>query len=92
MERDRHNRSGGLSRSYSYVTGDTAKYSVSSVMVYLKGKSSLSIYERWGNAKFRYRNWEFCVEGTMSIPQGRILKKSRSIYGINLRETRSKVN
>ena len=35
------------------------KFSVSSIMGYLKGKSSLSIYERWGNAKFRYRNREF---------------------------------
>ena len=39
------------------------KYSVSSVMGYLKGKSSLSIYERWGNAKFRYRNREFWCRG-----------------------------
>ena len=31
------------------------KYSVSSIMGYIKGKSSLLIYEKWGNAKFRYR-------------------------------------
>lgn len=29
---------------------------VSSVIGFLKGKSSLMIYDRWGNAKFRYRN------------------------------------
>ena len=35
------------------------KYSVSGIMGYLKGKSSLLIYERWGNAKYKYRNREF---------------------------------
>ena len=39
------------------------KFSVSSIMGYLKGKSSLMIYERWGNAKFRYRNREFWCKG-----------------------------
>ena len=39
------------------------KYSVSSIMGYLKGKRSLQIYERWGNAKFRYRNREFWCKG-----------------------------
>ena len=29
------------------------KMSVSSVMGYLKGKSSLMIYERWGNARYK---------------------------------------
>ena len=39
------------------------KFSVSSIMGYLKGKSSLMIYERWGNAKFQYRNREFWCKG-----------------------------
>ena len=39
------------------------KYSVSSVMGYLKGKSSLMIFQKWGNIKFAYRNREFwCKE------------------------------
>lgn len=29
-----------------------SKYSVSSVMGYLKGKSSLMIFQKWGNIKF----------------------------------------
>ena len=33
------------------------KMSVSSVMGYLKGKSSLMIYERWGSARFQYRGY-----------------------------------
>ena len=31
------------------------KLSVSSFMGFLKGKSSIMIYERWGNMKFKYR-------------------------------------
>ena len=31
------------------------KYSVSSFMGFLKGKSSIMIYEKWGNMKYKYR-------------------------------------
>ena len=39
------------------------KMSVSSFMGFLKGKSSLIIYERWGNMKFKYRNRQFWCRG-----------------------------
>ena len=39
------------------------KFAVSSVAGYLKGKSSLIIYEKWGNLKFKYRNREFWCRG-----------------------------
>lgn len=39
------------------------KIAVSSFMGYLKGKSSLMIYERWGNMKYKYRNREFWCKG-----------------------------
>ena len=39
------------------------KMSVSSFMGYLKGKSSLMIYEQCGNMKFKYRNREFWCRG-----------------------------
>ena len=32
------------------------KMSVSSFVGFLKGKSSLMVYERWSNIKFKYRN------------------------------------
>jgi putative transposase len=35
------------------------KMSVSGFMGFLKGKSSLMIYEKFGNMKFKYRNREF---------------------------------
>ena len=39
------------------------KMSVLGFVGYLKGKSSLMIYERWGNLKFKYRNREFWCKG-----------------------------
>ena len=39
------------------------KLSVSGFMGYLKGKSSLMIFQRWGNVKFAYRNREFWCRG-----------------------------
>lgn len=32
-------------------------------MGYLKGKSSIMIYEKWGNMKFKYRNRQFWCRG-----------------------------
>ena len=40
-----------------------SKISVSSFMGYLKGKSSLMIFEKWGNARYAYRNREFWCKG-----------------------------
>ena len=39
------------------------KYSVSGFMGYLKGKSSLMIFQKYGNMKFAYRNREFWCRG-----------------------------
>ena len=39
------------------------KMSVSGFMGFLKGKSSLMIYQKWGNMKFAYRNREFWCKG-----------------------------
>ena len=39
------------------------KMSVSSFMGYLKGKSSLMMYQKYGNLKFAYRNREFWCKG-----------------------------
>ena len=39
------------------------KFSVSSVMGYLKGKSSLMIYDKWGNMRYKYKNREFWCRG-----------------------------
>ena len=39
------------------------KMSVSGFVGYLKGKSSLIIYQRWGNLKYKYRNRELWCRG-----------------------------
>ena len=39
------------------------KMSVSSFMGFLKGKSSIMIYQRWGNMKNKYRNRSFWCRG-----------------------------
>lgn len=39
------------------------KISISSFMGYLKGKSSLMIFQKFGNMKFEYRNREFWCKG-----------------------------
>ena len=51
------------------------KYSVSSFMGYLKGKSSLMIYEKWGNLKFRYGNKNFWCRGYYVDTAGKNSKK-----------------
>ena len=49
--------------------------SVSSFMGYLKGKSSLMIYEQFGDLKFKYRNREFWCRGYYVDTVGKNTKK-----------------
>lgn len=62
------------------------KYSVSGIMGYLKGKSSLLIYERWGNAKYKYRNREFWCRGYYVDTVGKNTKKIAKYIKNQLRE------
>ena len=47
------------------------KMSVSSFMGFLKGKSSLMINEKWGNAKYKYRNRQFWCRGYYADTAGK---------------------
>ena len=51
------------------------KYSVSGIMGYLKGKSSQMIFERWANARFKYRNRSFWCRGYYVDIVGKNTKK-----------------
>ena len=51
------------------------KMSVSGFMGYLKGKSSLMIYEQFGDLRFRYRNREFWCRGYYVDTVGKNRKK-----------------
>ncbi|MDF2984717.1 MAG: transposase IS200-family protein [Eubacterium sp.] len=55
------------------------KYSVSDIMGYLKGKSSLMIFDKYANLKYKYGNNTFGVEGTMLKQSARMRKKLKNI-------------
>ena len=65
------------------------KYSVSQFMGYLKGKSSLMIYEKWGNMKYKYRNREFWCRGYYVDTVGKNTKKIKEYIAHQLEEDRT---
>ena len=62
------------------------KYSVAEVMGYLKGKSSLMIFEKWGNARYAYRNREFWCKGYYVDTVGKDTKKIAAYIQNQLKE------
>jgi putative transposase len=62
------------------------KLSVSSFMGYLKGKSSLMIFEKWGNARYAYRNREFWCKGYYVDTVGKDTKKIAAYIQNQLKE------
>lgn len=62
------------------------KMSDSSSMGYLKGKSSQIIYERWVNARFKYRNREFWCRGYYVDTVGKNTKKIQEYIQNQLKE------
>ena len=62
------------------------KMSVSGVMVYIQGKSILMIYERWGSARFQYRNREFWCRGYYVDTTGKNTQKIKEYIANQLRE------
>ena len=62
------------------------KYSVSSVMGFLKGKSSLMIYSKWANMRYQYRNREFWCRGYYIDTVGKNTKKIKEYISNQLKE------
>ena len=62
------------------------KISVSSFMGFLKGKSSLMIYEKWENLKFKYRNREFWCRGYYVDTAGKNAVKIKEYIKNQLKE------
>ena len=62
------------------------KYFVSGFMGFLKGKSSLIIYQKWGNAKFKYRNREFWCRGYYVDTVGKNTNKIKEYIRNQLKE------
>lgn len=64
------------------------KYSVSGIMGFLKGKSSIMIYSKWGNMKYKYRNREFWCRGYYVDTIGKNTKKIKEYIANQLKEDR----
>ncbi|MGI6579218.1 MAG: IS200/IS605 family transposase [Saccharofermentanales bacterium] len=62
------------------------KYSISSVMGYLKGKSSLIIFDRHANLKYKYGNRHFWCRGYYVSTIGKNEKKIREYIANQLNE------
>ena len=62
------------------------KLSVSSFMGYLKGKSSILIYQKYANMKFKYRNREFWCRGYYVDTVGKNTKKIKEYIANQLEE------
>lgn len=62
------------------------KYSVSEIVGYLKGKSSLIIFDRHANLKYKYGNRTFCCRGYYVDTVGKNTKKIREYINNQLKE------
>ena len=64
------------------------KMSVSGLMGYLKGKSSLMIFQKYGNMKFAYRNREFWCKGYYVDTVGKNTKAIKEYIAEQLKRDR----
>ena len=64
------------------------KKSVSGFMGYLKGKSALLIFQKWGNMKFAYRNREFWCKGYYVDTAGKNTKAIKEYIANQLKQDR----
>ena len=62
------------------------KISVSNFMGFLKGKSRLMIYEKWGSMKYKYRNRQFWCRGYYVDTVGKNEKKIAAYIQDQLKE------
>ena len=62
------------------------KISVSGFMGYLKGKSSLMIFQKFGNLKFAYRNREFWCRGFYVDTSGKDTKAIKEYIANQLQQ------
>ena len=67
------------------------KMSASAFVGYLKGKSSLMIYQKWGNMRFKYRNREFWCRGYYVDTVGKNTKKIAEYIRHQLEEDKAVV-
>lgn len=64
------------------------KISVSNFMGFLKGKSSVIIYQKWGNLKYQYRSRSFWCRGYYVDTTGKNTRKIDEYISNQLKEDR----
>ena len=64
------------------------KMTVSGFMGFLKGKSSIMIYQKWGNMKYKYRNRSFWCRGYYVDTVGKNTKAIDAYISNQLKEDR----
>lgn len=62
------------------------KISAASFVGFLKGKSSLLIYQKWANMKYKYRNREFWCRGYYVDTVGKNTTKIKEYIANQLKE------
>ena len=62
------------------------KYSVSQIVGYLKGKSSLMIFDKFANLKYKYGNRHFWCRGYYVDTVGKNTKKIKEYIRTQLQE------
>lgn len=65
------------------------KMSVAGFVGFLKGKSSLIIYQKWANMKYKYRNREFWCRGYYVDTVGKNTKKIAEYIANQLKEDKA---
>ena len=63
-----------------------SKISVAGFMGYLKGKSSIMVYQKYANMKFKYRNRKFWCRGYYIDTVGKNTKKIKEYIANQLKE------
>lgn len=86
LQRSKYNRSRSMSRSCAHVTRDSPKLRISSFMGFLKGKSSIMIYEKWGSLKYKYRGRQFWCRGYCVDTAGKNTKAIKEYIQNQLKE------
>ena len=74
-KRGRNHRRQSVPGPYTHADKHPSKYSVSQTMGYLKGKSSLMIFDRYANLKYKYGNRHFWARGYYVDTVGRNKKQ-----------------
>ena len=89
MEEGENPRSRGMPRPCAYALGDTAQSKRIQFHGYLKGKSSLMIYEKYPELKYKYRNREFWCRGYYVDTAGKNAKKIEEYIRHQLEEDKA---